>query len=224
MIQNDVVSSWVCPPPPIDPSRILRVHKYRDLSKIRPIIVKAAASACESARMLAAPDARYVISPIESLKNGRMAVSGGVEFQCEAFEKHLGECDYLAAFVMTIGPDLDNKVVDLVGEIFEPLDALFLETAGWLTIERATRQFSQHLHQQFAEQGWEVTMRMGPGYEYPSPDGQGRVSWDLWQQKQLFEMFGKTELPVSLSQMCAMSPKMSRSGVFGLTQKRTDAN
>ncbi len=219
MIPNDVVTSWVCPAPPIDPSRILRVHKYRDLSKIRPIIVKAAETACESAHSLAVPDARYVVSPIESLKNGRMAVSGGIEFQCEAFDRHLGDCDYLAAFVMTIGPDLDNRVISLVGEIFEPLDALFLETAGWLTIEKATRQFSQHLQREFAAKGWNVTLRMGPGYEYPSPDGSGRVSWDLWQQRQLFDMFGDAELPVSLSQMCAMSPKMSRSGVFGLTQK-----
>jgi len=219
MIQNDIVSSWSCPPPPIEASRVLRVHKYRDPSKIRPVIVKAANDACERAHLLALPDARYVILPIESLKNDRMSVSGGIEFQCAAFEKHLVECDYLVAFVMTIGPDLDRTVVSLVDEVFEPLDALFLETAGWLTIESATRQLSRHLKQEFAGQGWDMSLRMGPGYEYPSPDGNGRVSWDLWQQKQLFEMFGDAELPVSLSQMCAMSPKMSRSGVFGLTPK-----
>ncbi len=219
MIQNDIVSSWVCPPPPIEASRVLRVHKYRDPAKIRPIIVKAAEDACKSALLLASPDARYVILPIESLKNDRMSVSGGIEFQCAAFERHLSDCDYLVAFVMTIGPDLDNKVISLVDEVFEPLDALFLETVGWLTIESATRQFSRHLKQELAGQGWDVSLRMGPGYEYPSPDGNSRVSWDLWQQKQLFEMFGDAELPVSLSQMCAMSPKMSRSGVFGLTPK-----
>ncbi|MGI9464588.1 MAG: hypothetical protein ACR2OM_11640, partial [Aestuariivirgaceae bacterium] len=101
-------------------------------------------------------------------------------------------------------------------DTFEPLDALFLETAGWLTIETATKQLAKHIKGEFSAAGWRMSLRMGPGYQYRHPDGHERVSWDLTEQQQLFAMFGDDPLPVELMSSCAMKPKMSRSGVFGM--------
>ena len=63
--------------------------------------------------------------------------------------------------------------------------------------------------------GWKMSLRMGPGYEYKLHNGGGRVRWDLEQQADLFQLFAGSPLPVELLSSCAMLPKMSRSGLFG---------
>lgn len=217
MTLSGQVRDWSCPPPPIDSARLLRIHKYTDPSKVRPIIVEAAETAIQRAADLSAPTASYVVVEIESLKDGDLRLAGGVGFSCPAFEEHLADCERLVAFVMTLGPDLDAKTISLIEDEFEPLDALFLETAGWLTIESATRKFAAHLRGEAGREGWRMSLRMGPGYDYRLSNGGGRVRWDLTQQEALFRLFGDTVLPVELMSSCAMLPKMSRSGVFGLS-------
>jgi len=210
------VRYWSCAPPAIDAHRLLRIHKYTDPGKVRPVILEAAEKAVREAAILSSPTASYVIAEIESLRGGELKLAGGVGFNCAAFEEHLSGSQRLLAFVMTLGPRLDAKTVSLVEDVFEPLDALFLETAGWLTIEAATRKLAADLRTLVAPDGWRLSLRMGPGYEYRLRDGGGRVRWDLTQQAALFELFAGSTLPVELLSSCAMKPKMSRSGVFGL--------
>lgn len=200
----------------VDPTRILRVHKYRDLSKVRQIITDAAKKASDDALALCDISAKYIIKPIDCIDSEGLALKGGPCFSNPAFGRHLHGCDYLLAFVITIGPALDNRVIHLIDDAFEPLDALFLETAGWLTIETATRSFARDVKHTISQFGYGMSVRMGPGYEYALPDTGRRVRWNLEQQRELFEMFGDSELPVTLMESCAMQPKMSRSGVYGL--------
>ena len=218
---DQTVRQWTSAPPPVDAARILRVHKYTDPSKVRPVIRDAAEKAVGEAAKLAVPSAHYVVNAIESLESGRLRLACGINFDCAAFDQHLCGARHLLAFVMTIGPRLDATVLSLVEDVFEPLDALFLETAGWLTIEAATKNFARHLKEEFAAHGRSLTLRMGPGYDYRSHNGGGRVRWDLWQQRELFQMFEGTDLPVELMESCAMLPKMSRSGVFGLIPRES---
>lgn len=210
------IESWGCPPPPVDPARILRIHKYRDLSAVRPVIHEAAERAVAEAAKLSRPVSLYTIRKIESLSDGRLVLDQGVEFSCDAFDRYLSGADHLLSFVMTIGPSLDQRVLSLVNDTFEPLDALFLETAGWLTIESATKSLAAYLKQEMSRLGYRLSLRMGPGYQYPDSSAEGRIFWDLWQQRELFSLFDGAELPITLMESCAMSPKMSRSGVFGL--------
>lgn len=219
MLLSSAVQEWSCPPPVVDFSRLLRVHKYTDPSKVRPVIVDAAKHASQEALLLASPTARYVILEIKSLKNGILTLAGDHQFDCAAFDQHLENCQHLVAFVMTLGERLDAKTMSLVEDVFEPLDALFLETAGWLTIEAATRKLATQLRADAARDGWATSLRMGPGYEYKLHENGERVRWDLVQQQVLFELFGEASLPVELLSSCAMFPKMSRSGVYGLIRK-----
>lgn len=216
MMAAGEVRTWSCAPPEIGVARLLRIHRYTDPDKVRPIILEAAERALVEAAALSAPTASLVIADIESLKDGELRLSGGVGFSCPAFQERLAHCERLLAFVMTLGPELDAKVLSLVEDVFEPLDALFLETAGWLTIEAATRKLAAELRAESKADGWQLSLRMGPGYEYPLHNGGGRVRWDLTQQAALFQLFGDSALPVELMSSCAMKPKMSRSGVFGL--------
>jgi hypothetical protein len=120
--------------------------------------------------------------------------------------------------VITLGKRLDDEVIGCMdGEDFEPLEALFLETAGWLGIELTTRAFVTFLGGLAENEGFRVTRRMGPGYSY-KVDGDP-VMWSLEDQRQLFEVFDGVQLPVRLLESCAMMPKMSRSGLYGLAGK-----
>ena len=216
VIIDGEVWSWTCSPPEIGSARLLRIHKYTDPTKVRPIIVEAAENALEQAAVLSRPTANCVITGIDSLEGGELRLAGGGAFSCLAFDEHLAGCERLLTFVMTLGPQLDEKVLSLVEDVFEPLDALFLETAGWLTIEAATRKLVAELRAELSRSGWRMSLRMGPGYEYRLSNGGGRVRWDLTQQAALFQLFDGCELPVELMSSCAMKPKMSRSGAFGL--------
>ena len=216
MILPGQVRNWSCAPPAIDVARLLRIHKYTNPSKVRPAIVEAAERAIREAAALSEPTASYTVAGIESLKNGEMLLTGGIGFNCPAFDEHLAECERLIAFLITLGPRLDAKSLSLVEDVFEPLDALFLETAGWLTIEAATRKLAAELRAEAAHDGWRMSLRMGPGYEYRQHNGRPRVRWDLTQQTALFRLFEESPVPVELLSSCAMVPKMSRSGVFGL--------
>jgi hypothetical protein len=115
--------------------------------------------------------------------------------------------------VLTAGAGLSEKVVDLV-ESGDLLEGVLLETAGWLAIEDATRQFRTHLREESLRRKHRITSRLGPGYSYKN--GNAMCSWPLEEQPELFSLFGEAALPVSLMRSCAMQPKMSRSGMFGI--------
>ena len=213
------VHQWTCPPPLIDATRLLRIHKYKDPDKVRPVIRQAAENAVKLAAGISSPTACYVTETITEFKDGGLLLPGGIQFAFPAMQERLAGCERLLAFVMTLGPELDQHTINLIEDQFEPLDALFLEASGWLTIEAATRQLAADLKRQATNTGWSLSMRMGPGYEYPLKNSDHRIRWDLSEQKALFEMFGKAPLPVALMSSCAMQPKMSRSGVFGLSRR-----
>ena len=107
--------------------------------------------------------------------------------------------------MLTLGEAIDTKVMALL-ESGEIVEALFLETAGWLGVEQATRALAGHLQQRANAGGLRLTRRLGPGHK----------EWDLEEQRILFGLFSDTDLPVRLLDSCAMLPKKSRSGLYGL--------
>jgi len=219
MLDEDV-RSWRGTAEPVPAAKILRIHKYRDQEKVRKVIRDAAEVASQRALELSEIQASFVVKSIENLNTEEMSLESGAVLHCPALSDRLGSSSHLLAFVVTLGPALDSRVSSLVDDVFEPLDALFLETAGWLSIEAATKSLSRELRAMAARHGKKLSLRMGPGYEYVMRGSSRRVRWDLEQQQDLFAMFGECELPVTLMSSSAMSPKMSRSGVFGLLPDR----
>ncbi len=217
ILRIDQVQDWNCEIVAVDPSLILRVHKYRDIKKVRKAIVRAAELASKSAASLSRICGKYIVKRIDGVETGRLTMASGGAFHCAAFDRHMRGCAYLLVFVITLGPRLDRHVAQqLIEDNFVPLDALFLETAGWLSIESATRTFARQMKRELIKHQFGVSLRMGPGYDYSIPGRDDRARWKLEEQRTLFDLFGNTELPVSLMASCAMIPKMSRSGVFGL--------
>jgi len=203
-----------CPVP--DPHRILRVHRYTKPEDVRPVIRQTAHLMARRAADVAEPRASWRRVAVASNAGGVLALAEGTSLRCEAFARLLNGASEIVVFVITLGQRFDQSVCELI-DAFEPLEALFLESAGWLLIERLSAQFGGHLRRELAADGLSLGLRMGPGYSYSvhRPDG-ARVEWPLEQQKELFALFGDAELPVELMQSAAMKPKMSRSGLFAV--------
>ena len=199
----------------IDETSILRIQGYRDLERIRPAIKRAAMASARETEDLIRPRAYYRILNVDSCEGSSLELEDGTVFENEAFQRFLKKPRSVVAFVSTMGHALDQAVVDYIADD-QLLNALFLETAGWLGIEAATRTLSIHLRSQARERGLRLSPRLGPGYSYKL-DGRS-VLWPLEQQQTLFKLFANASMDVELLESCAMLPKISRSGIYGFLE------
>ena len=197
----------------INAAKILRIHGYRDIGLVRQDVRVTAERHAEEACKLLELHIFYQRQPVVGLSNGRLALGDGTTFNCGAFDKFLKNSDEVVPFLLSTGKPIDNQIQTYLAD-FGVLEALFLETAGWIAIEAATRMFALHLRREIAPDGLVLSTRMGPGYTYDV--GHAKVTWDLRDQRKLFGLFDGYSLPISLMDSCAMYPKLSRSGLFGL--------
>jgi hypothetical protein len=203
------------PQPRPSPDRMLRMQGYRSLDGVRPAIRKAAENCAILATELIAPSIHYRRVAVRRMDGDQIVLSDGAKFSCAAFPKVLGDAREIIVFVLTLGQALDAAAVDLMDR-YDLLEALFLETAGWLSVEQTTKNFVGALHRWARPSGFRLSSRMGPGYAYTV---EGRdVRWRLEDQVPLFSLFDSEPLPVRLLDSCAMLPKMSRSGLFGISR------
>ncbi len=200
----------------LDAAKILRIHRYRDIEAVRKDVREAAERHALEALDLLDIQIFYQRQKVIDLTADRLLIGKGTEFHCPAFEGILQESEEVVLFLLSTGVDLDSRVQNYLAN-FEVLEALFLETAGWLAIEAATRKFAFHLRKEISPDGFGLTARMGPGYSYKI-DGE-KTSWDLLEQHLLFEQFEGHSLPIKLLDSCAIWPKLSRSGMYGLVPK-----
>lgn len=201
-------------PPAVRYERILRIQGYTNLDRVRPAITSVAREMADLASALSRPRAAYTHVSVRRLDVDGVELDGGVRLQSRAFAPRLAHCFEVVPVVLSVGETLGSKVVDLTNQ-GDLLEAVLLETAGWLCIEDATRQFTGLLREQSLARQCRITSRMGPGYSYRLEDDQ-EVTWPLETQPALFGLFGGAELPVSLMSSCAMQPKLSRSGLYGI--------
>lgn len=197
----------------VDETKILRLQGYRDQSRVRPVIRRAASAAARETEKLIQPAVQYRRLSVASCANGRLELVDGTVFQNEAFRRLLKEVKQIYVFVLTMGHALDDAVKAYIADD-QLLNALFLETAGWLGIEVATKLLAVHFKSFAEDTGCRLSPRLGPGYSYKL-DGRS-VFWPLEQQKVLFQLFSEPGIDVQLLESCAMLPKISRSGIFGL--------
>jgi len=196
---------------------MLRIQGYRDLDRVRPLIKKTAGNMAQVVTQTIDAVVHYRQMPISECTDGILTLEGGTVFSCDAFSRYQAASDRVVIFVLTLGKGLDETAKDFSKQ--QLLEQLFLETAGWMGVEAVNRQFTNHLKTQVAEQGYLLTRRMAPGYTFKM-DGQD-CPWPLEDQKPLFALFDETELPVAMLESCAMLPRMSRTGLYGLVPIQT---
>ncbi len=183
---------------------LLRMQGYRDLSRVRPRIRDIAAKAASLAQSVAKPEAYYRRVAIESCTPEALQLED-TTFHSARFAKVFAGCAEVMVFVLTLGPAFDAESERLT-EDDEIVDALFLEMAGWLAVEQATKALAMQVSSQVRGEHLGLTRRLGPGY----------VDWPLDEQAGLFALLADVTLPVRLLESCAMLPKKSRSGLYGL--------
>jgi hypothetical protein len=221
-LPDDLPANGVFHPPQPQPSaeRMLRTQGYRNIDAVRPAIRTAAENCANRAVELIVPSIHYRRAAIERMDGDEIVLTQGGTFSCAAFPKVLGGSAEIVVFVLTLGQALDTAAIELMDR-YDLLEALFLETAGWLSIEQTTKSFAGALHGWARRSGLRLSSRMGPGYAYQV---EGReVRWRLEDQVPLFSLFDSERLPVRLLDSCAMLPKMSRSGLFGVSPLDTTA-
>ena len=151
--------------PLVQADRVLRIQGYSDLQRVRPAILKAAAAMAALAPELSTPKVAYRRLSICGLQDGVLALDGSFQLHCKAFDRMLRGCTEVIVFVLTVGALLDARVIDVL-DTGDLLEALLLETTGWLCIEDATRQFKVHVREESMSRGCRITSRLGPGYSY----------------------------------------------------------
>ena len=194
-------------PPKLKLEPVLRFHRYRDLNSVAPAIRDVARNMVRIVEELAAPDVRFVRKAIDSVDDGAVQLVDGPAFRGRCFKTHLAEATAVVCFVCTIGPTVDERIAQMM-EADELLEALFVETAGWLAIEDSLRKFRARLSADLRPKGRRLSPRLAPGF----------MDWALTEQPGLFSVFDGAPLPVSLSEYCVMTPKKSVSGLFGVLQ------
>lgn len=202
---------------PIRADQVLRIQGYRDLSKVRPVIRETAEAIAKKAEHVMMPEIHYRRLDVISNDGAELILEDGIRLNCPAFSRILPSAKQVVVAITTMGQTLDQETVAHSAR-HDLLEALFLETCGWLGINALTARFSALLHQCARSDNCDVTPRMGPGYGYKL-NGQ-TVDWPIEQQKQLFSAFDEAELPVKLNDSCVMLPKMSRSAMFGIIPKQ----
>ncbi len=212
-IQASLVRRFEPQRPTVQHERMLRMQGYDDLSRVRPAIVAAARAMARHAESICQSELAYQFRPLRALHADAVELSYGGRLRSDAFAQRLAGCIEVVPFVLSCGQPIAQSVIDLA-DAGDLLEAVLLETAGWLCIEDATRQFKTMLRQTAEQRGCRITSRMGPGYAYRVGDRQ--VDWPLEDQPRLFALFGEASLPVELMASCAMSPKLSRSGLYGV--------
>ena len=183
---------------------LLRMQGYRDLARVRPRIRDIATRAAGLARSVAAPEAYYRRVAIGSCTAEALQLEGAT-FHSARFAKVFAGCAEVMVFVLTLGPALDAETERLTAND-EIVDALFLEMAGWLAVEQATKALALQVSDRVRGERLGLTRRLGPGY----------VDWPLDEQAGLFALLADVSLPVRLLESCAMLPRKSRSGLYGL--------
>lgn len=196
--------------------QVLKVQGYADLARVRPTVRSAAETVTTMVNRMVTPDVRCRRVDIERYADGILTLVEGTQFHCEAFGKYLAGCREVVAFVLTLGGGLDHIERNLSANN-QLLEAVFLEAAGWMAVEQATKSLVKHLRNLLEPEGLTLTRRLAPGYRFTL--GGRKCEWPLLDQAALFGLFNGFDLPVRLLESGGMVPKMSRSGLYGLRRQ-----
>ncbi len=214
LTERSELSYFFPPAGSVASERILRIQGYSDLTRVRPAIRRAADAMARVAGAMSEPRVAFRHVRIEAIRGDTLRLEGGGELRCAVFSRTLAGCFEVVPFVLTVGEPMGARVVELA-DAGDLLEAVLLESAGWLSIEDATRRFKEHLRAISLQRDRRITSRLGPGYSYKI--GGETCLWPLEEQAAVFAALGDPErLPVSLMPSCAMLPKLSRSGMYGV--------
>ncbi len=178
--------------------------------KTSPKIAKIARDVLLEAASLARPVAYLRVEKVQKLERGKISFRKnghpGVDLQVNLIANAFRHSEYAAAFICTIGKKVE---VGLAGHRRkgDPLRTWLYDAAASYLTENLADQVQDTVARRY--KGLKSTHRFSPGY----------CDWKLSEQKKLFRLFAPTDLEVTLSGSCMMTPRKSVSAIFGLGSK-----
>ena len=191
--------------PRVDPDLILRLQKYRHPATAPARVRQAAEAAAVLAETLVEPEGRSLRVPVGRVEPDGVILSEIMRFHSRALARLLRGATEVILFLLTLGPGLETRARELMDEE-QFLEALLLDTAGWVAVDALAKALRGRLLAQARVQGLRLTHRMAPGY----------ADWKLEEQRLLFSAFERDALPIQLTEACVMLPQKSISGLYGL--------
>ena len=216
MFKNSNFEKILFSHPNISPLKILRTHGYRSKDVIRKKILDAPNKAIKILSTSSTPVGYFCIEEISNNYRNKIELKCGTTFNSDLFKERFAKSKFLVAFIITLGKEVDETIKKISNCSDEPLGALFLENASWLALELVLRDARSKIIKFAKNNDMQIENRMAPGYTYPSKIYKKRIMWELQEQKILFGLFDKESISIRLTDSCAMLPRMSRSGIFGL--------
>ena len=137
--------------------------------------------------------------------SGNLVRIDAVTFNSDILARLLGECEYAAVFVLTIGSYLEELVAHLSTKGMV-LQATVLDAVGSGAVEKLAGEIEAEIRLKAAGDGMVVSRRFSPGY----------CDWDISQQKSFFKLLDGNTAGISLTDNMLMMPRKSISGIIGV--------
>lgn len=189
----------------VDPDLVLRLQKYRQLETVPKVVKDVARRMAAVAETLLEPRGWTWRGPVSRVDpDGRVLVGDHLHFQSRALARVLNGAQQVAIVLLTIGPKLERRTHELIGEE-QLVEGLLLDTGGWVAIDALIKDTRRRLAADARTRGFRLTGRTAPGFD----------DWGLEQQRILFSAFDGTDLAVQLTEACVMLPRKSITGVYG---------
>lgn len=200
------VQRWTPAAPVVPADLILRLQKYRDLTRVpRAVRQVADAVAAEASRLLA-PEAILWRGPVTEVDpEGDVTIADAHHFHSRALARLLATAAEAYVVVLTLGEGIEERARSMLQEQLL-LEGLLMDTAAWAAIELLIRDMRRFLIDTERPGGRRVTHRLGPGHR----------DWSVTEQAALLRVFGEAPLPVRVNESACMLPCKSVSGVYGI--------
>jgi hypothetical protein len=182
----------------IDPVEVLRFQGYKQsVDTPDPTVRALFDEALALGRSLMAPRAVVRWLPVER-QSADAIEAGDATLAIPGVGRLWGPVEWIAAAVCTIGDELERRAAELWEARELPLAAM-LDSVGSGAVESLAEYVNDLLCQEAIPLGLPVTNRVSPGYG----------SWDVAQQRVLFEVCPGAPIGVSLNEACFMTPVKS---------------
>lgn len=160
------------------------------------------------------PRASYRILPVESVRGGVLRCrlpegSGSLELSVGRISIAFQKAPQVVVFLVTIGEAVDRitRRLQHEGQVFK---SSFFDSICSYLVDDFAAVLQEEISLQFPD--LHPTHRFSPGY----------CDWDLSEQTKLFSLFSTRPTGIELNGSCAMSPRKSVSGIFGLSFERQE--
>ncbi|MGQ9542548.1 MAG: vitamin B12 dependent-methionine synthase activation domain-containing protein [Candidatus Bathyarchaeia archaeon] len=167
-------------------------------------------SLIEDCNSLIKPTLLYEYVKVEEVKFEGVLLRGNIMFISSKLSEQLKCVGEIAAYIITIGPDLERRVTELSSNRI--LDSWILDNLGTYSLRLLSKTLEDMIRM---EKGWRVLSRFNPG---------STPTWELCQQEALFKIFSKRrveeEVGVRLTENFVMIPRKSSSGIIAHTESK----